>query len=292
MADYTEILYHKQRNGVLITFNRPQAMNAISRTILREMHHALDAAEADPEIRAVVLTGAGRAFSAGMDQGGGSPRKQDIVWPYGIPTDTTAAELIDSWRTNRGKFMRIWEFSKPVIGAINGWTMGAGSWLACFTHITIASEDAVFAQPEVRHGSNTSFMWTLLAGFKNALRYGLTGDHVDAQEALRIGLVNKVVPRDQLIDECFRIVERIALVPPETVKINLHIAIMGLQMMGHRDALIMDDQLSGPAHVMLREEFRRPLDEARLNEGTRAYLKLRDGPFQPEPFGPKSKSKG
>jgi len=128
--------------------------------------------------------------------------------------------------------MRIWEFSKPVIGAINGWTMGAGSWLACFTHITIASEDAVFAQPEVRHGSNTSFMWTLLAGFKNALRYGLTGDHV---------------------------------------------------------ALIMDDQLSGPAHVMLREELRRPLDEARLNEGTRAYLKLRDGPFQPEPFGPKSR---
>ena len=79
--------------------------------------------------------------------------------------------------------MRLWEFPKPIIGAINGWAMGAGSWFALFTHITSASENAVFAQPEVRHGSNTSFMWTLLGGFKNALRYGLTGDHVDAQEA-------------------------------------------------------------------------------------------------------------
>jgi enoyl-CoA hydratase/carnithine racemase len=125
-------------------------------------------------------------------------------------------------------------------------------------------------------------MWTLLAGFKNALRYGLTGDHIDASEALRIGLVNKVVPPDQLLEECFSIVERIARVPPETVKINLAISSMGLQMMGLRDALSLDFELSVPAHMMLREEFRRPLDEARFNQGTKAYLQLRDGPFQPE----------
>jgi enoyl-CoA hydratase/carnithine racemase len=134
-------------------------------------------------------------------------------------------------------------------------------------------------------------MWTLLAGFKNALRYGLTGDHIDAQEALRIGLVNKVVPPDKLLDECFHIVQRIALVPPETVKINLAIATMGLEMMGLRDALQLDNQLSVPAHVMLREEYRKPLDEARASDGIRKYLQLRDGPFQPEPFGPRSKKR-
>jgi enoyl-CoA hydratase/carnithine racemase len=197
--------------------------------------------------------------------------------------------VIDSWRSESRNFMRLWEFPKPIIGAINGWAMGAGSWFALFTHITIASENAVFAQPEVRHGSNTSFMWTVLGGFKNALRYGLTGDHIDAQEALRIGLVVKVVPADQLLDECFSIVERIAHIPPETVKINLQIATMGLQMMGLRDALTLDNQLSAPAHVMLREELRQPLDDARFNEGTKKYLMLRDGPFQPEPFGPRSK---
>jgi enoyl-CoA hydratase len=103
--------------------------------------------------------------------------------------------------------------------------------------------------------------------------------------------VAKVVAADQLLDECFKLVERIAQVPPETVKINLQIATMGLQMMGLRDALLLDNQLSAPAHVMLREELRRPLDEARFNEGTKKYLMLRDGPFQPEPFGPRSRKK-
>jgi len=291
MPDYKEILYQKQRGGVLITLNRPEAMNAISRSLLKELHLALDDVEKDNEVRAVVLTGAGRAFSAGMDQGTNTGRRRDKVWPYGMAPDQSAAELIESWRHDDRNFMRLWEFGKPIIGAINGWTMGAGSWLALFTHITIASENAVFAQPEVRHGSNTSFMWTLLAGFKNALRYGLTGDHIDAQEALRIGLVNKVVPTDKLLDECFHIVERIAHVPPETVKINLAIATMGLEMMGLRDALLLDNQLSVPAHVMLREEYRKPLDDARFQLGTKAYLQLRDGPFQPEPFGPRASKK-
>jgi enoyl-CoA hydratase/carnithine racemase len=291
MSDYKEILYEKRRGGALITLNRPEAMNAISRSMIKEIHQALDDVEEDKEVRAVVLTGAGRAFSAGMDQGNRAGRRRDIHWPYGILTGQSAAEVIDSWRVDPRNFRRMWEFGKPIIGAINGWAMGAGSWLSLFTHITIAAENAVFAQPEVRHGSNTSFMWTLLGGYKNALRYGLTGDHIDAQEALRIGLVVKVVPPEKLIDECFNLVERIAHVPPETVKINLQVATMGLDMMGLRDALTFDSQMSAPAHIMLREELRKPLDEARTNQGIREYLQMRDGPFQPEPFGPKSKKK-
>jgi enoyl-CoA hydratase/carnithine racemase len=291
MAEYKEILYEKQRGGVLITLNRPEALNAITRSMLKEFHNALNEAEAAPESRAIVITGAGRAFSAGFDQATTSGRRRDIQWPYGIPSGMSTADLINYWSVDDVKLMRIFEMTKPVIGAVRGWAMGGGCWLALYTHITMAAEDAVFAQPEVRHGSNTTFMWTLLAGFKNALRYGLVGDHIDAQEALRIGLVNKVVPVDQLLEESFKIVERIALVPPETVKINLAIATMGLQMMGLRDALRMDETLAIPAHLMLNEKFRRPLDEARAKQGTKAYLQLRDGPFQPEPFGPKSKKK-
>ena len=289
MPEYQEILYEKQRGGVLITLNRPEALNAITRSMLKEMHHALAEAEADPEVRAIVLTGAGRAFSSGFDQRTTSGRRRDMQWPYGMPTDMSTADLLNYWRVDDAKLMHIFELTKPVISAIRGWAMGGGCWLALFTHITIAADDAVFAQPEVRHGSNTSFMWTLLAGFKNALCYSLVGDHIDAQEALRIGLINKVVPAGQLLEECFSIVERIAHVPPETVKINLAISTMGLQMMGLRDALLLDSELSVAAHMMLREEFRRPLDEARASQGTKAYLQLRDGPFQPEPFGPRSK---
>jgi enoyl-CoA hydratase/carnithine racemase len=203
----------------------------------------------------------------------------------------SAADLMNYWSADDVKLLRIFDMTKPVIGAVRGWAMGGGCWLALYTHITIAAEDAVFAQPEVRHGSNTSFMWTLLAGFKNALRYGLVGDHIDAREALRIGLVNQVVPVDQLLEECFSLVERIAHVPPETVKINLAISTMGLKMMGLGEALRMDETLSIPAHMMLNEKFRRPLDEARATQGTKAYLQLRDGPFQPEPFGPRAKKK-
>jgi len=87
------------------------------------------------------------------------------------------------------------------------------------------------------------------------------------------------------------VVERIAKVPPETVKINLQVATLGLDMMGLRDALTYDKQMSAPAHVMLREELRKPLDDARANKGIRDYLQMRDGPFQPEPFGPRSKKK-
>src|SRR3989304_2341805 len=215
MPDYKEILYEKQRGGVLITLNRPEALNAITRPMLKEIHHALDEAEADPEIRAIVITGAGRAFSSGFDQATTSGRRR------AIQTGMSAADLMNYWSADDVKLIRIFEMTKPVIGAVRGWAMGGGCWLALYTHITIAAEDAAFAQPEVRHGSNTTFMWKMLAGFKNALRYGLVGDPIDAQEAYPIGLVNKVVPGAQLIDECFKIVERIAHVPPEPVKINL-----------------------------------------------------------------------
>jgi len=290
MADYTEILYEKRGAAGLITLNRPQVMNAISPTTQHEMSAALDEAVADPEVRAVIITGAGRAFSSGMDQGPKPGRRRDLDWPYGVPSGQSASDWIDSWRGREGnEFLRLWELDKPVIGAINGWAMGAGSWLALCTHITIASEQAVFAQPEVRHGSNTSFLWTMLAGVKNSLRYGLVGDHIDAQEALRIGLVIKVVPHEQLLDECFELVERIALVPPETVKINLAIATQGLEMMGLHKAWLLNAELSAMARLSKREEFNKRLEDARKQGGLRAFFEARDKPFRPEPFGPFAK---
>ena len=177
MGTYKNVLYEKQRKGVLITLNRPEALNAISRELEDEIHLALDEAEADPEIRAIVLTGAGRAFSAGYDMGGG---RGPTVWPYGLSEGTSVAETLDRARIQDkpDKFLHMWELTKPVIAAVNGWCMGGGSWYALFSHMTYASENAVFAQPEIRMVSNTSFIWVLNAGYKNALRYSLTGDHI------------------------------------------------------------------------------------------------------------------
>jgi enoyl-CoA hydratase/carnithine racemase len=274
---------------VLITWNRPETLNAISRQLEHELAEALMEAEHDSEVRAIVMTGMGRAFSSGYDIGGARP---ETVWPSGVPEGQSVAELLDTWRTRSGsetaKLLQIWELSKPVIAAVNGWCMGGGSWYALACHMTYASEDAVFAQPEVRMISNTNFFWILNAGYKHALRYALTGDHIDAREALRIGIINDIVPKDELVDYCFRIVERIALVSPETVKINLTVATKGLEMMGLRNALMLNDELSALAQSSQREEFKKHLLEAQKQGGMRAFLHRRDDPFQPEPFGPRS----
>ncbi len=292
MASYENILYEKQRRGVLITLNRPGVVNSMNGALCRELDDALAQAEEDPEIRAVVITGAGGAFSAGEDLSDIGER--ETAWPYGIPEGMSLAAEYDDLRDmdrdrTLGSQLYRWEYPKPIIGAVSGWCLGAASWLALTCHLTIAAEDAVFGQPEIRHGSTTDFIWVLLAGFKNAIRYSLTGDHVDAQEALRIGLVNTVVPKEKLLDECFRLVERIALVPPETVKINLHISTLGLEMMGLRKAWMMNAELAAMARLSKREEFNRRLEEAKKRGGLSAFLEARDNPFRPEPFGPRSK---
>jgi enoyl-CoA hydratase/carnithine racemase len=291
--NYQTISYQKQRRGVLLTLNRPNALNAMNEQLMNDLDGALAEAENDPEIRAVVITGAGGAFSAGEDMSGEDP---ETAWPYGIPVATSLNAQYNRFRdADRkdilGRQLYRWQYPKPIIGAVSGWCLGAASWLALTCHITIAADDAVFGQPQVRHGANTDFIWVALAGFKNALRYSLTGDHVDAQEALRIGLVNQVVPKDQLLESCFALVERIARVPPETVKINLHIATMGMEMMGLRKAWTLNAELAAMARLTKRQEFNQRLEDAKKKGGLRAFLQERDGPFQPEPFGPRARKR-
>ena len=293
MPDYENILYEKQRGGVLITLNRPEVMNAISDELNHELHTAFEEADADPEVRAIVLTGAGRAFSAGYDIQGGD--QGGIVWPYGLPEGKSVAEVIDDWRNRswnveHGGLMHAWDIQTPIIAAVSGWCMGGGSWYAMTSHISMAAEDAVFGQVEVRMISDDSFMWVQNGGYKDVLRYALTGDHIDAQEAYRMGLVYKVLPdKETLLEESFQLVERIALVSPETVKINLSVATQGLNVMGLRNAIRYNAELAAAVLTSQREDFRRPLEQAREEGGLRGFIRKRDEPFQPEPFGPRSR---
>jgi enoyl-CoA hydratase/carnithine racemase len=291
MSSYQTLLYEKQRHGVLITLNRPHVLNAMNQDLLDELDKALAEAETDAEIRAVVITGAGGAFSVGEDISGADP---NTAWPYGIPQGSSLVHVYNKLRdADRkdilGRQLYRWQYPKPIIGAVSGWCFGAASWLALTCHLTIAADDAVFGQPQVRHGANSDFIWVILAGFKNAVRYALTGDHIDAQEALRIGLVNQVVAKDQLLDTCFAFVERVAHVPPETVKINLHIATMGLEMTGLRKAWTLNSELAAMAQLTKREAFSKRLEDAKKKGGVKAFVEERDRPFQPEPFGPHSK---
>jgi len=290
MTSYETILYEKQRQGVLITFNRPDKTNAMTDEMEAELHAALDEAEADPEIRAIVLTGAGKAYCSGYDMGGEPPH---LEWPAGVPPGMSSGEWLTEWtdlnRVSAQRYRHLWQLSKPVIAAVNGWALGAGSWYALLPHMTFASERAVFAQPEVRFGGGSNFIWIFAAGFKNALRYALTGDHIDAQEALRIGIVNQVFPHDELLDECFKVVERIALVQPEAVSMNLFIGTKGLEMMGLRNAFDMNEMLQNMVLGTRYMPFNKKFFDATEQGGMREHLEVRDGPFWPEPFGPHAK---
>jgi len=282
VTDFQTILFEKQRRGVLLTLNRPALRNAVNRRMKDELREALQRARDDEEIRAVVITGAGTAFSSGddMNESLGGP----TAWPYGIPEGSALVDVYDQWRerARREKLdeqLYRWQYPKPIIAAVNGCCLGSASWLALSSHLTIAADDAVFGQPQVRHGDGTDFIWTVLGKFKNALRYGLTGDSVDAKEALRLRLVNKVVPAAQLLDECFRLVERIALVPPETVKVNLQKATSGFEMMGLTKAWSLNAELSVLAQLSRRKEYFAPLETAREQGGWQAFFAKRDAPF-------------
>jgi enoyl-CoA hydratase/carnithine racemase len=207
------------------------------------------------------------------------------------PAGQTVGDYLKSWWDNDtktvDKLMHIWHIGTPVIAAVNGWTMGGGFWYAMACDITIASDQAVFAQPEVRHISNTTFLFAALAGWKAAHRYALTGDHMDAQEALRLGIVNEVVSPDQLLSTARALAERIAQVPEPSVRLNKAITCYGLEAAGLRSGMLLNGALSALAHTS-HQPVRDDLFAAMREGGMRAFLDKRDTPFRPEPFGPRS----
>jgi enoyl-CoA hydratase/carnithine racemase len=282
-----DLLYQVDDSIATITFNRPERMNALTPDLEAALHGAFDRADADRAVRVIILTGAGRAFSAGYDQGqtGKSGTR------HSDPKGKSHADYIEFWQrndTNRiALWTHMWRLGKPIIAAVNGWAMGGGFWYQLAADITIASDQAVFAQPEVRHVSNTTFLLGALCGWKAANRWGLTGDHFNAQEALRIGMVNEVVPHDQLMERTRELAKRIALVPEPSVRLNKAVTMMGMQAAGVYSGLLLEGTLGALAHSS-HNEFREQLLETQRTHGLKAYLEMRDGPFQPEPMGPRS----
>src|SRR5215468_4232933 len=165
MSD-NELLYSVDDKIATITLNRPERMNALTPKLQSAMHAAFDTADADRGVKVIILTGSGAAFCAGYDQGQttkGGVRHSD-------PKGKTHAEFIEHWHRNDGgrvaQWTHMWRIGKPIIASVNGWAMGGGFWYQLAADITIASDKAVFAQPEVRHISNSTFLLAFLCGWK------------------------------------------------------------------------------------------------------------------------------
>ncbi len=287
MMAYETILYDTAGPVATITLNRPESLNAINPQMTAELHAALDAADSNPAVRAIILTGAGRGFSSGYDIAR-RPDGRSSLDPAGVEL----ADFLKRWWTTdtsaTRNLLHLWHLGTPVIAAVHGWVMGGGFWYSLACDITIAADNTTFAQPEVRHISNTTFLFAALAGWKVAHRYSLTGDHFDAAEALRIGIVNEVVPAAELTTKARALAERIAKVPEPSVRLNKAITCYGMLAMGIGAGMLTNAPLSALAHSSFSED-RGKLLEAMQQGGLRAFLDARDGPFVPEPFGPKSK---
>jgi enoyl-CoA hydratase len=231
------VLYETDGAVATVTMNRPEVANAQDTALIDQLDAAFDRADADDAIRVVILTGAGKHFSSGHDL-------------KAIVGDGEKDEWVQMRETPEGKFfhektmyydrcLRIHDFRKPTIAAVQGSCVAAGLMLAAMCDLIVAADDAQFSNPVLRlSGAGVELLiepWEL--GIRKAKEFLLTGDTIDAQEAWRLGLVNRVVPRAELTARTRALADRVALVPPvtaQTVKSTInHTA----TLMGKRDAL-------------------------------------------------------
>ena len=198
--EYEAILYEVEGTVATITMNRPEMANAQDTRLIDEMDDAFDRADADDAVRVVILAGAGKHFSSGHDLkaliGDGETDKWRLM------RETPEGKMYHEKVMYYDRCKRIHDFRKPTIAAVQGSCVAAGLMLACMCDLIVAADDAKFSNPVLRMtGAGVELLvepWEL--GIRKAKEFLLTGDIIDAQEAWRLGLVNRVVPRDELTE--------------------------------------------------------------------------------------------
>lgn len=270
---YETLLLEKDGGVAVLTLNRPERLNAFSGKMLEDLPRALDAVDQDPDVRCLVITGAGdRAFSTGFDLDGNEPEKR---------TD----RLRDAIEKNFHLLLKVWNMKKPALAAVNGYAIAAGSNLAMICDVVVASDRARFGEPEVRHFALSPLMlqpwFNANAKMIHYLYY--TGDTIGAEEALRLGMIAKVVPHEQLMAEAMRMAHRMAMVPAYTLQMTKDSLRRAYEIMGFMNALHYhrnnDTLVLGAVGIPEKDEY----FELMARGDLKAFLEKRDGPFKRQP---------
>ena len=203
---YENLIFEEREHGILlITIDRPEQMNATDAALHNALSRIWLDIEDDPDVRVVVITGAGRAFSAGGD----------LSWISNMVNNYD--EMRIAFKEAGDIVYRMTQCSKIIISAINGTAVGAGLAVALMADISLMAEDARITDGHIRlgvaAGDHANIIWPLLCGLAKAKYYLLTADFIDGKTADQIGLVSKSVPADQLLDEAFKVAEKIATGP-------------------------------------------------------------------------------
>ncbi|MGA2474116.1 MAG: enoyl-CoA hydratase, partial [Acidimicrobiales bacterium] len=220
-----------------ITMNRPDVANAQNSRIIDEIDAAFDLADADDAVRVVILAGEGKHFSSGHDLKALVGGDEDDPWV--ALRDTPEGKFQHEKTMYFERCLRIHDFRKPTIAAVQGSCVAAGLMLAAMCDLIVAADDAVFSNPVLRlTGAGVELLvepWEI--GIRKAKEFLFTGDTIDAQEAWRLGLVNRVVPRAELTAKVRELADRVALVPPVTAQTVKDTINHTADLMGKRDAL-------------------------------------------------------
>ena len=258
-----DVLYEATDGVARIVLNRPLVLNAINRNLMRLLDAALDQAQADDDVRAVILTGAGRAFSAGGD-----------LWASLYPDDEPAPDSLDV-------LMRIWSFPKPVVAAVRGHAVGQGCELAGVCDLTIASDNARLGEIQIRHGFGIPVLITpFLTTQKLAKEVLLLGEVIPADDALRMGLVNRVVPEEQLEQAANEMAQKLASLPPSVVRLNKRLVNMVYEQMGLIDAVRYRDNEALRELLEAEDTIGTGRQQVREEQGWAAFKRERDRGYE------------
>ena len=254
---YQHLSVSVQDRIATLTVNRPDKLNALNATLIGELGTAIDEMQARNDVAGIILTGAGRAFVAGAD--------------IGELSGISALEGKRLARRGQEIFRRFELSPKPTVAAVNGFALGGGCELAMACQIRIASEGAKFGQPEVKLGLIPGYGGTQrlprLVGRGRALQLLLTGEMIDAQEAFRIGLVNRVVAPDQLMPAATAMIQQMLMNAPLGIAACIDVLDRGLEMP-------LDDALALEA-----TQFGVLITTSDTAEGTKAFLEKRSPRF-------------
>jgi enoyl-CoA hydratase/carnithine racemase len=264
------VLYEAAEKIGYVTLNRPEKLNALNMELRRDLGTALAKADEDPATSVVVLRGNGRSFCVGYDLGGGGNEawRRDALKFHQRLSASLVLELMP------------WYMRKPVIASVQGHALGAGCELAMFCDLTISADDTKFGEPETRHSqAGPGFVMPWIIGFKKARELLYLGDMIDAQTALDLGMVNRVVPREKLAEATDKLARRLALIAPEALAATKLAINRGADAAGFRNAMQAGIDVVAPLYAATTEasaEFRARTEK----DGLPAALKWRKAQFE------------
>ena len=275
MAD-APILVEVERGRARITLNRPEKRNALSLALLEELHDALWDADADREVHAVIVRGAGKSFSAGYDLTE-APRRDGRRG--GTSYRGARSFDDDTWQLERAQRLRmvLFDMHKPVIAQVHGHCLAGGTDVALLCDMVIAADDAVFGFPPARDlGALPNNLWLYNIGPQWAKRLTLTGDTITGREAAHIGLALKSVPPSLLEAEVEGLAGRLAQIDPDLLAANKRIINLGLELMGARTLQRLACENDARGHLA---ESARAFVKKAGEKGLKTALTERDAKF-------------